>query len=100
MLALVCGIVFAGLLALLFGWFAVRLAGVSLAMLTLAFAQITWAVAFQWDDVTGGSNGIVGVWPPAALEDKAAYYLVALLVAGAGIALRVADSCTHRSATC
>ena len=78
--------VFAGLLALLFGWFAVRLAGVSLAMLTLAFAQIAWAVAFQWDDVTGGSNGIVGVWPPAALEDKAAYYLVALLVAGAGIA--------------
>jgi branched-chain amino acid transport system permease protein len=84
--ALVCGLVFAGLLALLFGWFAVRLAGVSLAMLTLAFAQIAWAVAFQWDDVTGGSNGIVGVWPPAALEAKAAYYLVALLVTGAGIA--------------
>lgn len=84
--ALACGLVFAGLLALLFGWFAVRLSGVSLAMLTLAFAQIAWAVAFQWDDITGGSNGIVGVWPPAALEAKAAYYLVALLVAGAGIA--------------
>lgn len=86
LLALVAGAVFAGLLALLFGWFAVRLAGVSLAMLTLAFAQITWAVAFQWDDVTGGSNGIVGVWPPAVLEAKAAYYLAALAVAGAGIA--------------
>ena len=32
-------------------------------MLTLAFAQIVWAVAFQWDDVTGGDNGIVGIWP-------------------------------------
>jgi branched-chain amino acid transport system permease protein len=85
-MALGCGLVFAGLLALLFGWFAVRLSGVSLAMLTLAFAQITWAIAFQWDGVTGGSNGIVGVWPPTALESKAAYYLVALLVAGAGIA--------------
>jgi branched-chain amino acid transport system permease protein len=85
-LALAWGVVFAGLLALLFGWFAVRLAGVSLAMLTLAFAQIAWAVAFQWDDVTGGSNGIVGVWPPAALEAKAAYYLAALAAAGAGIA--------------
>ncbi len=84
-LALAFGVVFAGLLALVFGWFAVRLAGVSLAMLTLAFAQIAWAVAFQWDDVTGGSNGIVGVWPPAALETKGAYYLVALAVAGAGI---------------
>lgn len=85
-LALAWGFVFAGLLALLFGWFAVRLAGVSLAMLTLAFAQITWAVAFQWDGLTGGSNGIVGVWPPAALESKALYYLVALAVTGAGIA--------------
>ena len=29
-------------------------------MLTLAFAQIAWSVAFQWDGVTGGSNGLVG----------------------------------------
>ena len=47
--ALLCGVGFAGLLAVVFGWFCVRLAGVSLAMLTLAFAQITWAIAFQWD---------------------------------------------------
>ena len=33
----------AALGALLFGWFAVRLSGVYLAMLTLAFAQIAWA---------------------------------------------------------
>ena len=52
--ALVVGAIFAGLLALVFGWFAVRASGVSLAMLTLAFSQITWAGAFQWDAVTGG----------------------------------------------
>ena len=34
--------------ALAFGWFAVRLSGIYLAMLTLALAQIVWAVAFQW----------------------------------------------------
>ena len=34
-------------------------------MLTLAAAQILYAVAFQWVDVTGGDNGIVGVWPSA-----------------------------------
>jgi branched-chain amino acid transport system permease protein len=50
--------------ALLFGWFAVRLSGVYLAMLTLAFAQIVWSIVFQWDDVTGGSNGMTGIWPP------------------------------------
>jgi branched-chain amino acid transport system permease protein len=53
----------AGLFGLLFGWFSVRLAGVYAAMLTLAFAQITWSVAFQWGEVTGGDNGILGVWP-------------------------------------
>jgi branched-chain amino acid transport system permease protein len=49
---------------------AVRLSGVYLAMLTLAFAQITWAMVFQWDAVTGGSNGITGVWPRRGWPDK------------------------------
>jgi len=66
--------------ALLFGWFSVRLSGVYLAMLTLAFAQITWAIVFQWDAVTGGSNGINGVWPAAWLSDKRSYYLLTLTV--------------------
>ena len=42
--------------ALLFGWFAVRLSGVYLAMLTLAFAQIVWSIVFQWEALTGGSQ--------------------------------------------
>jgi len=66
--------------ALVIGWFCVRLSGVYHAMLTLAFAQIAWSVAFQWDTVTGGSNGMVGVWPAAWLASKAAYYLTALLL--------------------
>ena len=32
-------------------------------MLTLAFAQILWSIAFQWVPVTGGDNGLLGVWP-------------------------------------
>ena len=55
-------------------WFAVRLSGVYLAMLTLAFAQIVWSICFQWDDFTGGSNGLTGVWPSAWLQDKSSYY--------------------------
>lgn len=60
----------------LFGWFVVRLSGVYLAMLTLAFAQIVWSVVFQWDGFTGGSNGLIGLWPPAWLSQGAYYYLV------------------------
>lgn len=70
-------------------WFAVRLSGVYLAMLTLAFAQIVWSICFQWDDFTGGSNGITGVWPSDWLQDKAAYYWLTLaLVAISVMALR------------
>ena len=74
--------------AVVFGWFCVRLSGVYLAMLTLAFAQIVWSIAFQWDTVTGGSNGLVGVWPSAWLGSKFVYYgFVLALVAIALAAL-------------
>lgn len=86
-LALAAGVMVAGLLAVVFGWFAVRSSGVSLAMLTLAFAQISWAVTFQWDAVTGGSNGLVGVWPPPLLASKTLYYLFTVVVLGAAILL-------------
>lgn len=73
--------------ALVFGWFAVRLSGVYLAMLTLAFAQIVWSVVFQWDEVTGGSNGLVGIWPSAWFASKTAYYYLTLAIVGAGVFL-------------
>ena len=73
--------------ALVFGWFCVRLSGVYLAMLTLAFAQIVWSVAFQWDGLTGGSNGIVGVWPAAWLNEKWAYYYLTLALTVSGVLL-------------
>lgn len=64
--------------AFVFGWFAVRLSGVYLAMLTLAFAQITWATVYQWDSFTGGSNGLIGVWPAHWLSHKSTYYVLVL----------------------
>ena len=71
--------------ALIFGWFCVRLSGVYLAMLTLAFAQIVWSVAYQWDSLTGGSNGIVGVWPAEWLNEKWVYYYLTLALTVAGV---------------
>jgi len=81
----------AGLFGLLFGWFCVRLSGVYAAMLTLAFAQIAWSVAFQWVDVTGGDNGILGVWPDhwAAPKEITYYLTLALSLAGTLLLRRV-----------
>jgi branched-chain amino acid transport system permease protein len=78
------GPLLAGAGALLFGWFCVRLSGVYLAMLTLAFAQITWSIVFQWDALTGGSNGLVNVWPAAWLSSRLAYYYFSLALAAGG----------------
>ena len=85
--ALLAGMIAALAGALLFGWFAVRLSGVYLAMLTLAFAQIVWSILFQWEAVTGGSNGILGIWPQAPFDDRAAFYLLTLAIVLAGILL-------------
>jgi branched-chain amino acid transport system permease protein len=73
--------------ALLFGWFAVRLSGVYLAMLTLAFAQIVWATVFQWEDLTGGSNGVIGIWPQSIFADTGVYFLLTLVLAAMSVLL-------------
>jgi branched-chain amino acid transport system permease protein len=87
-LAMLVAPLIAGVGALLFGWFCVRLSGVYLAMLTLAFSQIVWSIVFQWDAVTGGSNGMVGVWPAEWLSGTNYYYLTLVLVGLSAYALR------------
>jgi branched-chain amino acid transport system permease protein len=51
----------AAFLALIFGYFCVRLSQLYFAMLTLAFAQIVWAVCFKWNAVTGGDEGLPNI---------------------------------------
>ncbi len=87
--ALIAAPIAGGAFAALFGWFVVRLSGIYLAMLTLAFAQIAYAVCFQWVEVTGGDNGVVGVWPSAWASSRHVYvYLVAAGTLGGIWALR------------
>jgi branched-chain amino acid transport system permease protein len=49
------------LIAIPIAWICTRSTGVSFAMLTLAFAQLGYAMLFRLRDVTGGSDGIVGI---------------------------------------
>jgi branched-chain amino acid transport system permease protein len=50
-------------------------------MLTLAFAQIVWATVFQWEELTGGSNGVIGIWPPPPFDRNGIYFLLTLALA-------------------
>jgi branched-chain amino acid transport system permease protein len=84
----------AALAAAVFGYFCVRLTSIYFAMLTLAFAQIVYAIVHQWDEVTGGDNGVLSVWPAAWLATPGRYYYWALVATVVGIVLlrRVAAS--------
>ncbi|MFZ0810610.1 MAG: ABC transporter permease, partial [Bradyrhizobium sp.] len=89
--ALLLGPVLGLLGAAVFGFFAVQLSGVYFAMLTLAFAQIVWSIAFQWVDLTGGDNGILGVWPEHWAASPSHFYWLSLAVAALVVgALRIA----------
>ena len=89
-LALLLAPVAAAIASLAFGALAVRVSGIYLAMLTLAFAQILWSMATQWDTMTGGSNGLTGAWPPDWLGERTHYYLfVLIVVATALVALAI-----------
>ncbi len=69
------------------GFFCVRLSSIYFAMLTLAFAQIAYAIVHQWYDVTGGDNGLLGIWPSPWLASPLRFYYLALLACGGGVAL-------------
>jgi branched-chain amino acid transport system permease protein len=60
-LAVVAGGVVAALVASPIGYLSTRATGIYFAMLTLAFAQLLYTVAYKWRDLTGGSDGIAGV---------------------------------------
>ena len=80
--ALLAGALLAGMVALPVGWFSTRATGIYFAMLTLAFAQLVYTVAYKWRDVTGGSDGIAGVpkttlvWGGPSLATPHAFYFV------------------------
>jgi len=78
-LALAAAPVAAALAAAVIGWFCVRLIGLYLAILTLAFRQLLYMIVFQWYTFTGGDDGIHGIPRPAFL-DPVNYYLLCLVV--------------------
>src|SRR5947207_7856838 len=77
-----------GVVAIVVGWVCTLATGVSFSMLTLAFAQLLYAIAFKWTSVTGGSDGLAGIprrpgpFGFEALSSRSGvYYLVLILLA-------------------
>jgi branched-chain amino acid transport system permease protein len=83
--ALLLGPLVAAAAAVVVGWFCVRRSGVYFAMLTLAAAQIFWSIAYQWYEVTGGDDGVLGVWPAPWASSREVFYWLALALCLGGI---------------
>lgn len=57
-LVIALGILLGAATAAFFGLFAVRATGVYFLMITLALGQCVWGLAYRWNSLTGGDNGI------------------------------------------
>lgn len=90
-LSIVAGVVVGTAAAALIGALIVKLRGTYFAMVTIAFGQVFYFIAFRWNSVTGGDDGITG-WQRQPLnlgfttidvlhDDKAFYFLVLALFA-------------------
>lgn len=88
----------AALFALGAGYFCVRLIKLYFAMLTLAFSQIVWAIAYKWNAVTGGDQGLPEIpyphldWMTAVpgfgdLSIGARFYLLTLVLVAVLLAI-------------
>ncbi|HEY1090886.1 MAG TPA: branched-chain amino acid ABC transporter permease, partial [Burkholderiaceae bacterium] len=98
-LALLAAIAMGALGAAVVGWVAIRQRGTYFVMLTLAFAQMFYFVAYTASDLTGGDNGLLDVPRPDFMDTPWKYYafVAVLFLIAFGLLLRVTDSVFGRT---
>lgn len=84
--ALALGPLLAMLGGAVYGALCVRLNTIYFAMLTLACAEITYSILFQWYDVTGGDTGITNAFPALLGLSIQCFGLICLAIVTAGLA--------------
>jgi branched-chain amino acid transport system permease protein len=94
-LGILAGVGLSVIVAVPIAWICTKSTGVSFAMLTLAFAQLGYAMLYRFKDVTGGSDGIDGIPRPpgpfglVVFQGKLGYfYLVMLCLVGSYLLCR------------
>lgn len=87
------------------GWLVVRSRGTYLLMLTLALAELVHVLAGRWEDVTGGTNGLVGIPAITLVPGGSAvtlaglryWYVLAVALLGFAVVVVVSRSAYGRS---
>jgi branched-chain amino acid transport system permease protein len=62
---IILGFLIGAATAAVFGLFAIRATGVYFLMITLALSQCVWGLAYRWNSLTGGDNGLIIMQRPA-----------------------------------
>jgi branched-chain amino acid transport system permease protein len=78
--AIIAAPVLAAVLAVIFGWFCVRLTSIYFSILTFAFGELVFSIIFKWYSFTGGDDGIVDIPLPQALKSVYHYYYFVLIL--------------------
>jgi branched-chain amino acid transport system permease protein len=85
LVAVVVGSLAGMLSAMLVGPFLVRRRGIYFSLLTLAFGEVYYFIAYRWNDMTGGEDGLSAQRPPLvaakSLDDAQFYFLVLAIFA-------------------
>lgn len=63
-LCIAAALVVSAILGLVLGLMALRTRGIFFIMITLALAQMLWAIVWRWRSVTGGDDGLAGITRP------------------------------------
>ncbi|WP_243095137.1 branched-chain amino acid ABC transporter permease [Thermus thalpophilus] len=85
LLTLPVALLASGLAAALIGFLSLRLTRIYFTMLTLAFAQLLYAVAHKWYAFTGGDNGITDLRPHGVLGESLPFYYLTLAAFALGV---------------
>jgi branched-chain amino acid transport system permease protein len=81
---LLLGLLVAGIVTAIFALVALRASGIYFLMITFALAMLIWGLAYRWDTMTGGENGIAGIERPDFIHGTLAFHYFTLLI-GIGV---------------
>jgi branched-chain amino acid transport system permease protein len=85
LLAIVIAILFGAVTGMVLGVFARRMSGIYYALVTLAFAEVIFAVFSKWVQVSGGETGIAVIRPDIFRSDVFLYFALAISSVALGI---------------
>jgi branched-chain amino acid transport system permease protein len=105
-LAVLMGIMVSLLVAFPVGYLSIRRRGIYFAMVTLAFAQMIYFIAFKWRSLTGGDDGLHGVpRPPLGFIDLRSelvlyYFILFFFILSIILGIRIIQSPFGKTLQC